>query len=87
MKTSAESDEYQPASAEDNAFCLADTLVGASDADLEKVCEALAQNEVDSSAYEGIPMDKEALKTGLLESYKKVRDERTARQQPVKFAV
>ena len=68
VETSTESDEYQPASAKDKAFSLADTLV----------CEKLAQNEVDSSAYEGIPLDKESLKAGLLVSYKKVRDERVS---------
>ena len=86
MKTSAENDEYHPASAEDNAFCLADTLTNLSDADLEKVCEAEAQNEVDSSALEGIPLDKAELKAGLLVSYKKLRDERAARQLPVSLA-
>ncbi len=87
MKASTENDEYQPASAEDKAFCSADTLTNLSDAELEKLCDSLAQNEVDSSAYEGIPLDKEALKAGLLVGYKKVRDERTARQQPVNLAV
>ena len=83
METSAENDEYQPASAEDSAFCLADTLTDLSDAELERVCEVEAQNEVDSSAYEGIPLEKEALKAGLLVAYKKLRDERATRRQPV----
>lgn len=81
METSAENDEFQPPSAEDETFCLADTLTDLTAAELERVCDAEAQNEVDSSAYEGIPLDKAALKAGLLESYKKVRAERqTARQ-------
>ena len=86
VETSTENDEYQPASAEDTAFSLADTLTGLDDAQLEQVCEALAQNEVASSAYEGIPLDKDSLKAGLLESYKRVRDERAARQKPANLA-
>ena len=87
MKTRGESDEYQPASTADHAFCLADTLVHLSDAELERVCDAEAQNEVDSSAYEGIPLDKEALKTGLLASYKRLRSELAARPQRVNLAL
>ena len=86
VETSTESDEYQPASAEDNAFSLADTLTDLDDAQLEQVCEQLAQNEVASSAYEGIPLDKDSLKAGLLVSYKRARDEQAAQQQPVKLA-
>ena len=80
MDTSAEHDEYQPASAEEEAFSLVDTLTDLSDADLERMCEREAQSEVDSSAYEGIPLDKAAMKAGLLDSYRKLRAERqTAR--------
>ena len=78
METSTESDEYQPASSKDKAFSLADTLTDLDNTQLEQVCEKLEQNEVDSSAYEGIPLDKESLKAGLLVSYKKVRDERVS---------
>ena len=78
VETSTESDEYQPARAEDKAFSLADTLTDLDNTQLEQVCEKLAQNEVDSSAYEGIPLDKESLKAGLLVSYKKMRDERVS---------
>ena len=64
---------------EDDDFCLADTLVDASDEELERMAEADAQNEVTSSAYEGIPLDKAALKTGLRAAYKRIRAERAAR--------
>ncbi len=86
VETSTENDEYQPASAEETAFSLADTLADLDDTQLEQMCEALAQNEVASSAYEGVPLDKDSLKAGLLESYKRVRDERAAQRQPVNLA-
>lgn len=54
-----------------------------SDEELERMAEANAQNEVTSSAYKGIPLDKAALKTGLLAAYKQVRAERAAHRQTV----
>lgn len=59
----------------DDDCCLADVLVSMSDQELERMAEADARAEVSSSAYEGIPLDGEALKAGLLESYKKLRAE------------
>ena len=57
---------------EDDDFCLADGLVDASDEVIERMAE---EADVASSAYEGIPLDKEALRIGLIESYKKLRAE------------
>ena len=60
---------------EDDDFCLADGLVDASDEEIEQMAERDAENEVSSSAYEGIPLDKVRLRAGLIECYKKVRAE------------
>ena len=60
---------------EDDDFCLADGLVDASDQEIERMAEEDAEADVASSAYEGIPLDKEALRIGLIESYKKLRAE------------
>lgn len=65
---------------EDDDFCLADTLVGMSDEEIERMAEHDAESEVASSALSGIPLDKATLRTGLIESYQKLRAERTARQ-------
>ena len=65
----------QPAEDEDGDFCLADTLVNMSDAEIEQMAEEDARADVTSSAYEGIPLDKAALRIGLIESYKKLRAE------------
>lgn len=66
---------------EDDDFCLADGLVDASDEEIEQIAEREAENEVSSSAYEGIPLDKEALRIGLIESYKKLRAEWPAQRR------
>ena len=78
--TSTRKDRRSTADQNDD-FCLADGLADASDEELERMAEADAQNEVTSSAYEGIPLDKAALRTGLLAAYKQVRAERAARRQ------
>ena len=57
-------------------FCLADSLVQLSDDELDRLADEEAQAEVTSSAYEGIPLDKEFIKAGLIESYRKLRAER-----------
>ena len=82
VRTSTRKDR-RPTDDQDDDFCLADTLVNASDEELERMAETDAQNEVTSSAYEGIPLDKAALKAGLLAAYKQVRAERAARRQTV----
>ena len=66
---------------EDDDFCLADRLVDASDEEIEQMAEQDAEADVASSAYEGIPLDKEALRIGLIESYKKLRGEWPAQRR------
>ena len=80
MKTSTEND-HQPADEEDR-FSLAETLKEISDEELARMAEEHAEADVSSSALEGIPLDKERLKAGLLASYQKMRAERFAQQNP-----
>ena len=75
--------DRQAADKKDEDFRLADALTLRSDEELEQMAEEHAQADVSSSAYEGIPLDKAALKAGLLAAYKQVRAERAARRQTV----
>lgn len=75
MRTSTENEQQSPSDAEEG-FCLADTLVDLNDEELARMAEEHAQADASSSALEGIPLDKEWLKVGLLESYRKLRAER-----------
>ncbi len=80
METSAKKD--QPTAAdEDDDFCLADTLVGMSDEEIERMAERDAESEVSSCALSGIPLDQTALEGGLTALYLRVRAERAAKQQ------
>ena len=63
---------------EQDEFCLADSLAHLTDEELDQLADEEAQAEVTSSAYEGIPLDKEFIKAGLIESYRKLRAERAA---------
>lgn len=79
MRTSADtsSQSMAPGLEKPDDFCLADSLVHLSDDELDRLADEEAQAEVTSSAYEGIPLDKEFIKTGLIESYRKLRAERS----------
>lgn len=80
MRTSRKKDR-QAADDTDDDFCLADTLTDLNDEELARMAEEHAQADVSSSAYEGIPLDKERLKAGLLASYRQMRAERAAAQR------
>ncbi len=58
-------------------FCLANSPVYLNDEELDRLADEEAQAEVTSSAYEGIPLDKAFIKAGLIESYRKLRAERS----------
>ena len=75
MRTSTENDQ-QPAADDEESFCLADTLTDLTDEELARMAEEHAEADVSSSALEGIPLDKERLRVGLLASYQKMRAER-----------
>ena len=68
-------ESHRPPDDEADDFCLADGLVDAGDQEIERMAEEDAEADVASSAYEGIPLDKEELRIGLIESYKKLRAE------------
>ena len=51
-------------------FCLAERLLLLTDEELNRLADQEAAAEVASSAYEGIPLDQAALRTGLLETYR-----------------
>ena len=73
VETNTESDA---SSASDDAkdvlynFSLAERYAQLSDDELERRADEEAAAEAASSAYEGIPLDKERIKTGLLETYR-----------------
>ena len=79
METSAKSTAYTNAAlAPDDGdglydFTLAERYAQLSVDELERYIEAEAEAEVSSSAYEGIPLDKERIKAGLRELYQSVR--------------
>jgi hypothetical protein len=79
VRTSTENDR-QPDDEEEESFCLADTLTDLSDEELARMAEEHAEADVSSSALEGIPLDKERLKAGLLASYQRMRAERAAQR-------
>ena len=51
-------------------FTLAERYARLSEEELESYVDKEAEAEVSSSAYEGIPLDKERIKAGLLETYR-----------------
>ena len=51
-------------------FTLAERYALLSEEEVESYAEREAEAEVSSSAYEGIPLDKERIKAGLLETYR-----------------
>lgn len=51
-------------------FCLAERLLLLTDEELNQLADQEAAAEVASSAYEGVPLDQAALRTGLLETYR-----------------
>ena len=58
-------------------FSLAERYAELSDDELERRADEEADAEAASSAYEGIPLDKERIKAGLLETYRNLRTEKT----------
>ena len=60
---------------------MADTLTDLTDEELARMAEEHAEADVSSSALEGIPLDKERLRAGLLASYQKMRAERQRPRQ------
>lgn len=81
VETSPGDDKYQPASAEDEAFCLADTLTGMSDEEIARMAKQEAESEVSSCALSGIPLDQAPLEEGLTMVYLRVRAEQAAKQK------
>lgn len=76
METNTESDA---SSASDEAsdvlydFSLVERYAQLSDDELERRADEEASAEAASSAYEGIPLNKERIKAGLLETYRSLR--------------
>jgi spore germination protein YaaH len=58
-------------------FTLAERYVLLSEEELERYIDQEAEAEVSSSAYEGIPLDKERIKAGLRELYRELRVQAT----------
>ena len=79
METSAKPTAYTNAAiAPDDGnglydFTLAERYAQLSADELERYIEEEAEAEVSSSAYEGIPLDKERIKAGLRELYQSLR--------------
>ena len=55
---------------------MADTLADLTHEELARMAEEHAEAEISSSALEGIPLDKERLKAGLLATYQQMHTER-----------
>ena len=76
METNAESDVLSTSDAAKDGlydFSLAERYTRLSDDELERRADEEAEAEAASSAYEGIPLSKERIKAGLLDTYRSLR--------------
>ena len=63
-------------------FTLAERYARLSEEELESYVDKEAEAEVSSSAYEGIPLDKERIRAGLLETYRALIAQQRADEDP-----